>query len=48
MSVADNKELLKKAAQAFNKCDDRRGWYDFHAESVQAHGLGPSAFDRRA
>jgi predicted ester cyclase len=45
MSVADNKELLKKAAQAFNNREDRRGWYDFHAESVQAHGLGPSAFD---
>jgi steroid delta-isomerase-like uncharacterized protein len=45
MSVLDNKELLKKAAQAFNSCDDRRGWYAFHAESVQAHGLGPAALD---
>ena len=45
MSVADNKQLLKRAAQAFNHREDRRGWYDFHAESVQAHGLGPTAFD---
>jgi steroid delta-isomerase-like uncharacterized protein len=45
MSVVDNKELLKKAAQAFNDRDDRRGWYSFHAESVQAHGLGPAAVD---
>jgi predicted ester cyclase len=45
MSVAENKELLKKAAQAFNNCDDRRGWYDFHSEGVQAHGLGPVALD---
>jgi steroid delta-isomerase-like uncharacterized protein len=45
MSVVDNKELLKKAAQAFNDTNDRRGWYSFHAESVQAHGLGPAALD---
>ena len=45
MSALDNKELLKKAAQAFNHCEDRRGWFDFHAESVQAHGLGPVALD---
>jgi steroid delta-isomerase-like uncharacterized protein len=45
MSVADNKELLKKAAQAFNNREDRKGWYDFHAESVKAQGLGPSALD---
>jgi steroid delta-isomerase-like uncharacterized protein len=46
MSVADNKELLKRAAQAFNKIGDRSAWYDFHAESVQAHGLGPAALDK--
>jgi steroid delta-isomerase-like uncharacterized protein len=46
MSAADNKELLKKAAQAFNAVDDRSRWYDFHAESVQAHGLGPAALDK--
>jgi predicted ester cyclase len=45
MSVTDNKELLRKAAQAFNRIEDRRGWYEFHAESVQAHGLGPAALD---
>jgi steroid delta-isomerase-like uncharacterized protein len=45
MSVANHKELLRKAAQAFNTIDDRSGWYDFHAESVQAHGLGPAALD---
>jgi steroid delta-isomerase-like uncharacterized protein len=45
MSVVDNKELLKKAAQAFNNRDDRSAWYDFHAKSVQAHGLGPAPFD---
>jgi steroid delta-isomerase-like uncharacterized protein len=46
MSVVDNKELLRKAARAFNSTDDRSGWYDFHAESVQAHGLGPAALDK--
>jgi steroid delta-isomerase-like uncharacterized protein len=46
MSVADNKELLRKAAQAFNQIGDRSAWYDFHAESVQAHGLGPAALDK--
>jgi steroid delta-isomerase-like uncharacterized protein len=46
MSVSDHKELLKKAAQAFNKIDDRSGWYSFHAESVRAHGLGPEALDK--
>jgi steroid delta-isomerase-like uncharacterized protein len=46
MSVADNKELLRRAAQAFNNLEDRSGWYDYHAESVQAHGLGPAALDK--
>jgi steroid delta-isomerase-like uncharacterized protein len=46
MSVTDHKGLLKAAAQAFNKIDDRSGWYDFHAESVQAHGLGPAPLDK--
>jgi steroid delta-isomerase-like uncharacterized protein len=46
MSIVDNKELLKKAAQAFNKIEDRSGWYDLHADSVQAHGLAPNALDK--
>jgi steroid delta-isomerase-like uncharacterized protein len=46
MSIVDNKELLMRAAQAFNKIDDRSGWYHFHAESVEAHGLGPNALDK--
>jgi steroid delta-isomerase-like uncharacterized protein len=46
MSVVENKELLQKAAQAFNQIDDRSGWYGFHAESVQVHGLGPAALDK--
>jgi steroid delta-isomerase-like uncharacterized protein len=46
MSVADNKELLRRAAQAFNKVDDRSGWISLHAESVQAHGLGPAPMDK--
>jgi steroid delta-isomerase-like uncharacterized protein len=46
MTAVHNKELLKRAAQAFNNISDRSGWYDFHAESVQAHGLGPTALDR--
>ena len=46
MSTIDNKELLRKAAQAFNTIDDRSGWYNFHAESVQAHGLAPAALDK--
>jgi steroid delta-isomerase-like uncharacterized protein len=46
MSTAHNKELLKKAAQAFNTIEDRSGWYGFHADSVQAHGLAPTALDK--
>jgi steroid delta-isomerase-like uncharacterized protein len=46
MSVVDHKELLRKAARAFNTIEDRSGWYGFHAESVQAHGLGPAALDK--
>jgi steroid delta-isomerase-like uncharacterized protein len=46
MSVQGNEELLRKAAQAFNKVDDRSGWYEFHADSVQAHGLAPAALDK--
>jgi steroid delta-isomerase-like uncharacterized protein len=45
MSVANNKELLKKAAHAFNTIEDRSGWYGFHADSVHAHGLAPTALD---
>ena len=46
MSVVDNKEVLKRAAQAFNNIADRSAWYDFHDDSVQAHGLGPAALDK--
>jgi steroid delta-isomerase-like uncharacterized protein len=46
MSVSDHKELLKKAAQAFNKTEDRSGWYSFHAESVRAYGLAPAPLDK--
>jgi steroid delta-isomerase-like uncharacterized protein len=46
MSVSDNKETLRKAAEAFNRIDDRSAWYDFHADSVRAHGLGPAALDK--
>jgi steroid delta-isomerase-like uncharacterized protein len=46
MSAGENKELLKRAAQAFNKVEDRSGWYDFHGDSVQAHGLAPTALDK--
>ena len=43
---ADNKELLRRAAQAFNHINDRSAWFDFHADSVQAYGLGPAALDK--
>jgi predicted ester cyclase len=46
MSAVQNKELLKRAAQAFNNIGDRSAWYDFHSESVRAHGLGPAAVDK--
>jgi steroid delta-isomerase-like uncharacterized protein len=46
MSAANNKELLKKAAHAFNNIDDRSAWFGFHAESVRAHGLAPAALDK--
>jgi predicted ester cyclase len=45
MSATANKELLRKAAQAFNNVDDRSGWYDFHDEHVKAYGLAPDALD---
>jgi predicted ester cyclase len=44
--VSDNKELLRKAAQAFNTINDRSAWFGFYAESVQAYGLGPAALDK--
>jgi steroid delta-isomerase-like uncharacterized protein len=46
MSIAENKELLRKAALAFNKVADRSGWFNLHAESVRAHGLGPAPLDK--
>ena len=46
MSVAENKELLKKAAQALNNVNDRSGFFALHAEDVQAHGLAPTALDK--
>jgi predicted ester cyclase len=46
MTVADNKELLRKAADAFNRIEDRSAWIDAHAEGVRAHGLGPAALDK--
>jgi steroid delta-isomerase-like uncharacterized protein len=46
MSVMDNKELLKKAAQALNNVSDRSGFFTLHAENVQAHGLAPAALDK--
>jgi steroid delta-isomerase-like uncharacterized protein len=45
MSQVDNKELLKRAAQAFNNRNDRSGWFGFHAEAVRAHGLAPEPLD---
>jgi steroid delta-isomerase-like uncharacterized protein len=45
MSVEDNKEILRNAAQAFNNVHDRSAWYGFHADSVQAHGLAPATLD---
>jgi steroid delta-isomerase-like uncharacterized protein len=44
--MSENKELLKQAARAFNTIDNRSSWYDFHAENVQAHGLGPTPLDK--
>jgi steroid delta-isomerase-like uncharacterized protein len=46
MSAADHKELLRQAAQGFNHLADRSRWFDFHDESVKAHGLGPTALDK--
>jgi len=45
-SVVDHKDVLRKAAQAFNNVDDRSGWFEAHADSVEAHGLGPTALDK--
>ena len=46
MTASDNKELLRRAAQEFNKITDRSGWLDVHAESVKAHGLAPAPLDK--
>lgn len=46
MSIVDNKELLKKAAQALNNVDDRSGFFALHAEDVRAHGLAPTVLDK--
>ena len=46
MSVAENKELLKRAAQALNNVNDRSGFFSLHAEDVRAHGLAPGVLDK--
>ncbi|HDW3841014.1 TPA: ester cyclase [Raoultella ornithinolytica] len=46
MSVAEHKEILRKAMAAFNRIDDRSGWFDVHSESIRAHGLAPTALDK--
>jgi steroid delta-isomerase-like uncharacterized protein len=46
MSVADNKELLKKAAHALNNVSDRSGFFAYHADNVRAHGLAPTTIDK--
>jgi steroid delta-isomerase-like uncharacterized protein len=46
MTTSDNKELLRRGAQAFNKVEDRSGWFDLHADSVVAHGLAPAPLDK--
>jgi steroid delta-isomerase-like uncharacterized protein len=46
MTASDNKELLRRAAQEFNKTADRSGWFDIHADSVRAHGLAPAPLDK--
>ena len=45
MTASDNKELLRRGAQEFNKVADRSGWYHLHADSVLAHGLAPAPLD---
>jgi predicted ester cyclase len=45
MSVQENKEILRKAAKAFNDPIRRSGWFDIHDPSVVAHGLGPDPLD---
>jgi steroid delta-isomerase-like uncharacterized protein len=46
MSVAENKELLQQAAQALNNVSDRSGFFAFHADDVQVHGLAPTTLDK--
>jgi steroid delta-isomerase-like uncharacterized protein len=46
MSVAENKEILKQAAKALNRVEDRSGWFDVHADGVKAHGLAPTTLDK--
>ncbi len=45
MSVEQNKDILRRAADAFNNAEDRSGWIDIHDPSVIAHGLGPQPLD---
>lgn len=41
MTVEQNKDILRLAAEAFNNPEDRSGWLDIHDPSVVADGLGP-------
>jgi steroid delta-isomerase-like uncharacterized protein len=46
MSTTENKDLIKKAAQALNHVSDRSGFFALHAEDVKAHGLAPTPLDK--
>ena len=41
MSVEQNKETLRRGAEAFNNRGHRSGWLAIHHPAVTAYGLGP-------
>jgi hypothetical protein len=45
MSVQQNKNILRRAAEAFNDTDKRSIWFDIHDSSVVAMGLNPQSLD---
>lgn len=41
MSAKENKDILRRAAEAFNDKKERTGWFEIHDPGVLAYGLGP-------
>src|SRR5678815_781673 len=46
MSEKENKSVLQRGGEAFNRRNDHAGWFEIHDPSVVAYGLGPEPLDR--